>query len=113
MTDEASYVLVPREPTEAMLDAGYAWTALSVEDTHSSREEMRSAWTAMLAASPVTGDVDREAVARVEQYVRMRREKPLRLTNDSIHAVHTGTEWEAELRLSDLEIVLALVRGEG
>lgn len=42
------------------------------------------------------------AIKRVRRYVQMRDEKPLRQWDDSIHSIHMGTEWAADLRLSDL-----------
>jgi hypothetical protein len=55
----------------------------------------------------MTIDTSREAVGRVRRYVQMRREKPLRQVGEPIHGVHGGTEWEAELRLSDVAALLA------
>ena len=43
---------------------------------------------------------------RVARYVQMRDEKPLRNQDDLITRLHTGTEWEAELTLSDLRALL-------
>jgi hypothetical protein len=52
-------------------------------------------------------DTSAEAVGRVRRYVEMRAAKPLRGVGECIHGVHTGTEWEAELLLSDLRALLA------
>jgi hypothetical protein len=46
-------------------------------------------------------------LARVAHYVAMRDAAPLRQVGDSVHGIHTGTQWEAELRLSDLRVVVA------
>jgi hypothetical protein len=43
---------------------------------------------------------------RVARYVQMRDEKPLRGMDDDIHGLHSGTEWEAALSLSDLRALL-------
>ena len=52
-------------------------------------------------------DITDGAVGRVRRYVEMRAAKPLRGVGECIHRVHTGTEWEAELLLSDLRALLA------
>ena len=55
----------------------------------------------------------REAAKPIIHYVDMRQKKPLRSMGDFIHCIHTNTEWEAELRLSDLEFLRAsLTEGE-
>lgn len=48
-----------------------------------------------------------DEIERVRRYLAMRDEKPLRQMDDVINAIHTGTDWEAELRLSDLRRLLA------
>jgi hypothetical protein len=48
-----------------------------------------------------------KAIERVARYVAMRDAKPLRHADDIIHAIHTGSEWEAELTLSDLREITA------
>ena len=56
-----------------------------------------------------------QAIQRVQHYVDMRLKQPLSQIGNSIHAIHTSTEWEAELLLSDLILVcaaLARARGE-
>lgn len=53
-----------------------------------------------------------EAAGRIERYVAMRDAKPLNNLDDLIHGIHTGTEWAAELRLSDLRASLSLARRE-
>ena len=45
---------------------------------------------------------------RLRRYVEMRRNHPLRGLGESIHQIHSGTEWEAEVRLADLEAILPL-----
>lgn len=40
--------------------------------------------------------------ARLLNYIAMRQAQPMPQLGDIIHAVNTGTEWEGELRLSDL-----------
>lgn len=47
-----------------------------------------------------------EALQRVQRYVEMRNAKPILGLGDTIHAIHIGTEWAAEITLSDLEQVL-------
>lgn len=46
------------------------------------------------------------AADRIRHYVAMRDEKPMLGIDDCIHAIHTGSKWEAELFLSDLRTVL-------
>lgn len=53
-----------------------------------------------------------EALARVRRYVAMRDAQSLGRTDDQVHGIHVGTEWEAELSLSDLRAVLAMVPHE-
>lgn len=48
-----------------------------------------------------------DAFSRVIRYLDMRRCKPLRQVDEHIHGIHLGTEWEADLRLGDLETVMA------
>ena len=50
-----------------------------------------------------------EALSRIKRYVQMLHDKPLSQMGDVVHGVHTGTEWEAELRISDLREVLNLI----
>lgn len=45
------------------------------------------------------------ALRRVQHYVAMRRAKPFLGLGDSIHCIHTGTEWEAELTFSDMSAI--------
>lgn len=47
------------------------------------------------------------ALARIRRYLDVRAKVKMLGTDDVIHAVHTGTEHEAELRLSDLAAVLS------
>lgn len=48
------------------------------------------------------------ATHRVARYVEMTAAKPLRgADRDLLHCIHTGTEWEAELRLSDIAALMA------
>jgi hypothetical protein len=52
------------------------------------------------------------SIERIARYLRMREEKPLRgIDADRVHCIHTGTEWEAELRLSDLRALLQSLSG--
>ena len=46
---------------------------------------------------------------RLRRYVAMRDARPMTGIGDTIHAIHTGSEWEAELSLDDLRAVLAMV----
>lgn len=50
-----------------------------------------------------------DALDRLERFVRMMKEKPIRL-DDEFYSIHVGTEWEAELRFSDIEEVVRLAR---
>lgn len=47
------------------------------------------------------------AVDRVRRYVWARDTMPMRQLNDDIHGVHSGTEYEGVLTLSDLRALLA------
>lgn len=49
------------------------------------------------------------AADRIRHYVTMRDEKPFRQLDDVIHAIHTGSQWEAELLLSDIRAVLEIL----
>lgn len=44
----------------------------------------------------------KEALAQIEQYVERRKAMPLRNIGDSVHAIHSGTEYEAEVTFSAL-----------
>jgi hypothetical protein len=58
----------------------------------------------------VTQEV-RGALARVERYLHMRNVMPIRgIDPDVIHCVHAGTEWEAEIRLSDLRLIVGAIK---
>lgn len=48
-------------------------------------------------------------LSRVSRYLEMRKAKPLRGLDDSVHRVHAGTEWEADLSLGDLEHVVSMM----
>lgn len=41
-------------------------------------------------------------MAAISHYVEMRARQPLRSHGDSVHTIHAGTDYEAELKLSDL-----------
>ena len=43
----------------------------------------------------------------VARYLAARRAQPLRGTDETVHAIHLGTEHEATLRISDLEALVA------
>ena len=49
---------------------------------------------------------DNTALMRVQHYVNMRNAMPLKGIGDSVHTIHQGTKWEAELTLSDLVAVM-------
>ncbi len=51
-------------------------------------------------------DLKMTALSRVKNYVKMRTIKPLRSQDDIINGIHSGTEFEAELRHSDLKELL-------
>ena len=61
MTD--GYKLVPRDPTRAMLDAGYD-AGVEWGDTRDNAKHQRRVWSAMLAAAPEPLRVGREDVAK-------------------------------------------------
>jgi hypothetical protein len=72
-----------------------------------------------LAAACLRGAEAIEEVARLRaalepfaRYAEMREAKPLRGLDDVIHAIHTGSEWEAELRLSHCIKARAALSGE-
>lgn len=48
-----------------------------------------------------------DALARIKRYLAMRDAKPVRASTDTIHGIHCGTQWEADLLLSDLRVVVA------
>jgi hypothetical protein len=50
------------------------------------------------------------ALDRVRRYVEMRDQKPFSGLSDLIHGIHTGTEWEAELMLSDLRVIVEALK---
>jgi hypothetical protein len=60
---------------------------------------------AELDATPPAGAG--EAVERVRHFVAMLDAKPLRGIDDEFYNIHTGTEWAASLRLSDLRLLAA------
>lgn len=43
----------------------------------------------------------RSALRPFAEYAERRLAKPIPNLGDSVHAIHTGTEWEAEIRFSD------------
>lgn len=45
---------------------------------------------------------------RVRRYLLMREEQPIRGSDDVIHAIHLGTDYAAELRLSDLQTIMGV-----
>lgn len=47
-----------------------------------------------------------EHIKRLARYVEVRRLKPMLGIDGRIHGVHVGTEWEAEVRLSDIAAAL-------
>jgi hypothetical protein len=49
------------------------------------------------------------ACDRIAHYIAMRDAMPLQEAHDCIHGIHTGTQWEAELCLSDLRTTVAEV----
>ena len=51
-----------------------------------------------------------DAIAAIRRYVEMRQAQPLKGLGDSVHSIHSGTEYEAELRFSDLEAVVATIQ---
>ena len=50
-----------------------------------------------------------QAIVRIRHYLAMRGAKPIRHASDIIHGIHTGTQWEAEILLSDLRLVTEAV----
>jgi hypothetical protein len=47
-----------------------------------------------------------EAANRVQHFLDMLEAKPIKLA-DEFYSIHVGTEWEAEMRLSDLRKITA------
>lgn len=47
-----------------------------------------------------------KGVEAVAHYVAMRTAAPMNTLGDSVHAIHLATEYEAELRFSDLVLAL-------
>lgn len=60
-----------------------------------------------------TNDAPERGMDRIMRYVAMREAMPMRQSGDVIHAIHAGTEWEAELRLSDLAALASATAGDG
>lgn len=54
-----------------------------------------------------------EALKPFARFAKMYEAKPLSGMGDAIYAIHTGTEWEAEIKRSDCAIALALLRSAG
>lgn len=50
----------------------------------------------------------REALEPILHYVKMRHAQPLKNLGDSVHSIHMATEFEAEIKFSDLERIAAL-----
>ncbi len=46
-------------------------------------------------------------IERISKYVDMNRKKPIKMAGDIVHSVHMGTEWEAVLKLSDIQKLLS------
>lgn len=51
-----------------------------------------------------------EALRPFAEFAERFHAKPLRGLADELYTIHTGTEWEAALRLSDCERALAALR---
>lgn len=69
------------------------------------------------AASVITTlTAERDALAKalepLNHYVRCRQAMPMRGIGDSVHTIHVGSEFEAELTFSQLEAIAALSRSE-
>lgn len=47
-----------------------------------------------------------EAIARIKHYLAMRDAQPMRQSGDIVHGIHSGTQWEADLLLSDIRLVM-------
>lgn len=50
------------------------------------------------------------ALKPISHYVSMRQKAPLRGLSDSVHAIHTGSAYEAEITMADLERIADLVK---
>ena len=48
-----------------------------------------------------------EQLERLRHYLAMREARPLSGLSGMVHGIHSGTEWEAELHLSDIVAVCA------
>lgn len=46
------------------------------------------------------------AMAPFIRYVEMRRARPLKGLGDTLHTIHVGTEWEASINVSDIELLM-------
>lgn len=44
-------------------------------------------------------------IDRINRYLDMRKAQPMPQLGDLVHCVNTGTDWEGELRLSDLNVM--------
>jgi len=81
----------------------------------------RPAWEAIIAHAILADRAAQaERMARLEEalkpiinYVNVRHRAPLRGIGDSVHMIHGGTAFEAELRFSDLEQVARALSQEG
>jgi len=57
----------------------------------------------------MTDDLVERATTAINRYIAMRTAQPLKGLDDTIHAIHTGTEYEAELTFSDIVTMSAKI----
>lgn len=84
-----------REAREGLTDDRLRSVARSYSDA-----EVGAMARELLAARRVI-----EAQAPLMHYLKMRDAKPMRGMADVIHGLHSGTEWEAEITVSDLRTI--------
>ena len=54
-----------------------------------------------------------EALAPFAQYAKMRNAMPLKGLGNSVHAIHLGTEWGAEITMEHVNEALRVLEGAG
>jgi hypothetical protein len=77
-------------------------------DCHDEIKGLRSEIAALRSALALA----REALGPFAKFVERFDAMPIRKQDDVLYGIHTGTEWEAEIRLSDLRKARALLAPE-
>jgi hypothetical protein len=98
---------------KALIESGRNAGALLADEVSSSflqlvPEEIAALYGRRQAAEAKLEEV-RVAAEPIKHYIAMREAKPLRQMDDSIHGIHIGTEWAAELKLSSLRALAAVL----